>query len=324
MKQFEKPRIFISKCLGQSHCRYDGQVIGSDVVEGLSPFVEYVTTCPEMAIGLPVPREALRIIRSAHQEDRLVFSNSGTDKTEDMLRYSETYLKELGKQDIDGFILKHRSPSCGMNDVKIYKETGKSSGLPGKTTGLFGRTVEKLFPHVPIENEGRLLNYNIREHFMIRVFMMRDFKRVKKTGKIAELIAFHSANKYLLMAFSQRYLSVLGKITANHEGYDFQTLVTSYEMTLAKALEQQPSIQRNINVLLHVFGYFRNHLSSDEKAYFLENMELYHQKRIPFSVLLGILKSWIIHFDEPYLKSQTIFEPYPAHLFKVTDSGKGL
>ncbi len=324
MKKFEKPRIFISKCLGQAHCRFDGQVIGSDVVEGLAPFVDYISACPEMAIGLPVPREALRIIRGENDQDRLVFSNSGTDKTEEMLKFSKEYLQQLSEQDIDGFILKHRSPSCGMNDVKIYKGTGKSNSIPGKTTGLFGRMVEELFPQVPIENEGRLLNYSIREHFMIRVFMMRDFKGVKRSGKVSDLIAFHSANKYLLMAFSQRYLSVLGKIAANQDGLDFQTLLASYEMNLMKALEQPPSIQRNINVLLHVFGYFKKYLNSDEKAYFLENMDLYNQKRIPFSVLLGILRSWVIRFDEPYLKGQTLFEPFPATLFEVTDSGKGL
>lgn len=324
MRQFEKPRIFISKCLGQAHCRYDGAIIGSDVVDELAPFVEYITACPEMEIGLPVPREALRIIRNDELGDRLVFSNSGIDKTDAMQAFAKTFLEKLNEQDIDGFILKHRSPSCGINDVKIYKSTGKSQSLPGKTTGLFGRAAEMLFPHVPLENEGRLLNFNIREHFMIRVFMMRDFKKIKASGKLSELIGFHSANKYLLMAFSQRYLSAMGKVTANHDGLDFKELIRTYEGYLVKALEQPPSTQRNINVLLHVFGYFKKHLNSDEKAFFLENLELYNQKRVPFSVLLGILKSWVVRFDEPYLKGQTLFEPFPATLFAVTDSGKGL
>ncbi len=324
MRQFEKPKIFISKCLGQAHCRFDGAIIGSDVVEGLAPYVEYITTCPEMEIGLPVPREALRIIRNEQQEDRLVFSASGTDKTEDIIRFSKAYLAQLDEKDIDGFILKHRSPSCGINDVKIYKSIGKSNSIPGKTTGFFGRAIEAQFPHVPLENEGRLLNFNIREHFMIRVFMMRDFKKVKRSGSLPELIAFHSANKYLLMGFSQKLLTVMGRITANHDGLGFKELIAAYESHLVKALEQPPSTQRNINVLLHVFGYFKRHLNSSEKAFFLENLELYNLKRIPFSVLLGILRSWVIRFDEPYLKGQTLFEPFPAALFEVTDSGKGL
>lgn len=324
MRQFEKPRIFISKCLGQDHCRFDGGIIISDAVEGLAPFVDIITVCPEMGIGLPAPREALRIIRNDNNEDRLVFSLSGTDKTDEMLSFSTEFLEKLTDEDIDGFILKHRSPSCGINDVKIYKGIGKSNVIPGKTTGFFGRSVEQRFPHIPLETESRLLNFNIREHFMIRVFMMRDFKRVKRSAQLPELIRFHSINKYLLMAFSQRYLSTMGRIVANHEGLPLNELISSYENNLMKALDQPLSVQRNINVLLHVFGYFKRDLSSDEKAFFLENLELYNQKRVPFSVLLGILKSWIIRFDDSYLKDQTLFEPFPAALFEVTDSGKGL
>lgn len=324
MKQLEKPRIFISKCLGQAHCRYDGTIISSDVVEGLSPFVEYITACPEMEIGLPVPREAMRIIRNDQNEDRLVFSQTGVDMTEKILSFSHGFLEKLQEGDIDGFILKDRSPSCGINDVKIYQTIGKSSPLPGKTTGFFGRTAMKLFPYVPVETEGRLMNFNIREHFMIRVFMMRSFKKVKGSGKLSALITFHASNKYLLMAFSQKHLSALGKITANREGLPLHETLSLYEATLVKALEQPLSVQRNINVLLHVFGYFKRDLTSDEKSFFLENIELYNQKRIPFSVMLGILKSWIIRFDIPYLKDQTLFEPFPAALFQVTDSGKGI
>ena len=324
MRQFEKPKIVISKCLGNAHCRYDGGTVNSDLVDGLAPYVEYISVCPEMGIGLPVPREALRIIRNNQDQDRLVFSISGTDKTNEMLSFAKDFLGKLDENDIDGFILKNRSPSCGINDVKIYKDTGKSTIIPGKTTGMFGRTVQMIFPHIPLENEGRLLNYNIREHFMIKVFMMRDFKKVKLSGKMSELIHFHSANKYLLMGFNQKLLANMGKVTANNLGLSFNELIEGYQNNLILALEQPASIPRNINVLMHVFGYFKKHISSNEKAFFLENLELYSQKRVPFSVLLGILRSWVIRFDEPYLKLQTLFEPFPADLFHVTDSGKGL
>ena len=324
MRQFEKPKIVISKCLAKARCRYDGATVNSDLVDGLAPFVEYVTVCPEMGIGLPVPREALRIIRNNQDQDRLVFSISGTDKTNEMLSFAKDFLGKLDEKDIDGFILKNRSPSCGINDVKVYKGTGKSMMIPGKTTGMFGRTVQMLFPHIPLENEGRLLNYNIREHFMIKVFMMRDFKKVKLSGKMSELIHFHSVNKYLLMGFNQKLLANMGKVTANNSGLLFKDVIEGYQDNLIKALEQPASIPRNINVLMHVFGYFKKHINSDEKAFFLENLELYSQKRVPFSVLLGILRSWVIRFDEPYLKGQTLFEPFPVDLFHVTDSGKGL
>lgn len=324
MRKFEKPRIVISRCLGQAKCRYDGAMIHSDLIDGLAPYVDYVSVCPEVEIGLPVPREAMRIVRNEAGEDRMVFSVSGVDKTEEMRGFASSFLDKLDENEVDAFILKHRSPSCGMNDVKIYKGTGKSSMLPGKTTGLFADAVQRRFPHIPIENEGRLLNFNLREQFMIRVFMMRDFKKTKSSGKVSSLTAFHAANKYLLMTFSQRILADMGKIAANQDGKSCPALFSEYEALLVSALSQQPSISRNINVLLHVLGYFKKYLNSAEKSFFLEQLELYNQKRIPFSVMLGVLKSWVVRFDEPYLKGQTLFEPFPSTLFEVTDSGKGL
>lgn len=324
MRTFEKPVVFLSKCLAKCNCRFDGGTIASEVVDRLAPYVTYVTSCPEMAIGLPSPREALRIVRDANGDDHLVFSRTGGDISESMNDFTSAYLDELAAQGVDGFILQHRSPSCGANDVKIYSSHGKSNTLPGKTSGFFGRAVLDRFPQVPVENEGRLLNFNLREHFMIRIFMLKDFKRTVRAGNLASLVAFHTDNKYLLMAFSQKQLTLLGKLLANHDHLPFSVLAALYEANLLKALELPLSTSRNVNALLHIFGYFKNHLSSDEKAFFLENLELYSCKRLPLSALLKILKAWVVRFDDPYLKRQTIFEPFPSALFEVTDSGKGL
>lgn len=324
MKKFEKPTIVISKCIEHDHCRYDGSMITSEVVQLLKPYVNFITVCPEMAIGLPSPREALRIVRDDTQTEKLVFSQSGEDKTESMLSFSEDFLLSLNRADIDGFILKHRSPSCGMNDVKIYKGTGKSNIVPGKTNGLFGAKVLEHYPNVPVENEGRMRNYNLRESFLIGVFTIRDFKTVKFQGKMKDLVKFHSNNKYLFMALSPGHLKAMGKIVANHEKRSFEEILDLYEDHLIKLLLQPMNRNRNINALLHVFGYFKENLTSDEKVYFLENLEMYNQKKVPLSLLLAVLRSWSIRFKTDYLNEQTIFEPFPSDLFDVTDSGKGL
>jgi len=324
MRNFEKPVIFVSKCLGQSKCRYDGSVITNEIITALDPFVSFITVCPEMSIGLPVPREALRIIRNSNGENTLVFSQTGIDVTQKMRDFSNDYLSELKLESVDGFILKNRSPSCGFNDVKIYKGIGKSQMIPEKTAGIFGAMVRDQFPLSAIENEGRLLHYNIREHFMIKIFTLRAFKEMRETQKLSSLIKFHASNKYLFMAFSQQHSKALGKIVANHQQLSPKEIYLRYGNTLMKTLEQPMNIKRNINVLLHIFGYFKNDLSSGEKAFFLEQLEQYSEKRIPFSVMLNILRTWVIRFEEHYLRGQTIFEPYPLALFTVTDSGKGL
>lgn len=324
MNELSKPTIVLSKCIEHGHCRFDGSMISCEVVRMLKPYVNFITVCPEMAIGLPSPRESLRIVRGDDKVDRLMFSQNGDDKTEDMLTFSDDFLGQLNRQEVDGFILKHRSPSCGMNDVKIYKGIGKSNIIPGKTNGIFGGKVLEYYPNVPVENEGRLRNYNLRESFLIAVFSIRNFKLVKHSGKMKDLVKYQSDNKYLFMALSPGHLKTLGKIVANHEKLDVDEVIKKYEEVFIKLLLQPMDRGRNINALFHVYGYFKDLLSSDEKAYFLECLEMYNQKKVPLSMLLALLRSWSIRFNVEYLKGQTIFEPFPKELFDVTDSGKGL
>ncbi len=324
MRTFQKPTVVISKCLEHAACRYDGTMIKSEVVEYLKPYVNFITVCPEMEIGLPAPREALRIVRDDDKADHLVFSKSGEEKTSEMLVFSDAFLKNLTDVDVDGFILKHRSPSCGFNDVKMYKGPGKSNIYPGKTSGVFGGRVKAYYDDYPVENEGRLRHFNIREQFLIGIFTLSTFREVKGSGTLKALVKFHSENKYLFMALSPGTLKVMGKIVANHDKCSVEAVYTAYEVNLKKILLQPMNRSRNINALLHVYGYFKKDLSDEEKVYFLDNIELYMNKKIPLSVLIALLRSWVIRFDEPYLSTQTLFEPYPKELFNVTDSGKGL
>lgn len=323
MKKFKKPNILISRCLEHDNCRYNASMIKSEVVKNLIPHVNFITVCPEMDMGLPAPREALRIVRTNDDIDRLVLSNSGDDYTNQMDEFSKNFLKKLDMEKIDGFVLKHRSPSCGINDVKIYKGTGKSNLLPGKTKGIFAQNLLDLNPDIFVENEGRLRNFNLRESFMIKVFTIASFKDIKN-GSMKDLVEFHSINKYLFMACSPKYSKDLGKIVANHDKLNYSDVIDTYEKTLRSLLNKPLDRGRNINVLFHLFGYFKKLLSAEEKAYFLDKMELYNDKKIPYSNLLAILRAWVVRFDEPYLKNQTIFEPFPIELFDVTDSGKGL
>lgn len=324
MKQFAKPRILISRCLEHEACRYDGSMIRSDIIKGLKPYVDFVTVCPEMQIGLPSPREAMRIVRKASGEEHLLSSQSGIERTPALKAFTEDFIEHLDVQEIDGIILKEKSPSCGINDVKIYDGIGKAKLIPGKTKGLFGGALIQRLPLMPIENEGRLRHFNLREQFLIRIYTQKAFKEVKKSGEMKALVQFQSINKYLFMSFSPGYLKALGKLVANHEKRKFSDLIVEYEEVLSKLLAQDLSPARNVNTLLHVYGYFKDDISAEEKAYFLEKMDLYRQKKIPYMVVLNILGGWAIRFDETYLKGQTLFEPFPQTLFDVTDSGKGL
>lgn len=319
----KKPIVFISKCIEHENCRYDGNSIRSAFVNDLKEYVTFVTECPEMAIGLGVPREAIRIISDGKNE-RLVYSLTGTDVTDKMIAFSSAYANELKKEKIHGFILKSKSPSCGVKEVKAYKTIGKSQSLLNKTSGFFGKVILEYFPGAAIEDEGRLRDYIIREHFLTRIFTMCSFDEVTDDQTMKTLIRFHSQNKYLLMAYNQKYQKMLGKLVANHENKAIATVIQQYHLTLQEALEKPLRRGTNMNMLMHLLGYFKNDLAKDEKSYFLDVLEQYHKKKVPFSVPIAIIYSWVIRFDEEYLKYQTIFKPYPTGILNVSDSGKGI
>lgn len=319
MRAFVQPRVIVSKCLGFAHCRYNGQTIPDAFVQSLQPHVTFLPVCPEVELGLGVPRDPVRVV-FVEEELRLMQPATGTDLTDRMRAFADAFLGSVA--DVDGFILKSRSPSCGFKDVKVYPGTGKV-GSVARSAGFFGGAVMERFSHLAVEDEGRLKNFRLREHFLTKLFTLADFRAVKAAGAMRELVRFHSENKFLLMAYSQKNLRVLGRIVANPEKRPMDEVLTDYERHLWDALVRAPRRNSGINVLMHALGYFSKSLSSREKAFFLDALERYRVGKIPLSAPIGIMNSWIVRFEEPYLMQQAFFEPYPEELVEITDSGKG-
>ncbi|MBN2605187.1 MAG: DUF523 and DUF1722 domain-containing protein [Bacilli bacterium] len=312
-----KPVIVISSCIEHDRCRYDGSFIASKYVKKLKEYLEFITVCPEMAIGLPSPRESIRLVKRDNVGHiQLLGSKSGTDFTDKMNDFSETYLRKLDPQKIDGFILKSKSPSCGIGQVKLYKDILKAPLITGRHTGFFGGKVKEIFPTFPIEHEMRLTNDEIREHFLITVFTRARYKEVKS---MKDLVKFHSDNKYLFMVYNQSSLNRLGNIVANHEKYPLLEVKEKYFDEMLKTLNRMPNRKRNINTLTHIYGYFKKDLRIKEKAFFTDSIAKYEAGLIPISAVLSVLRSWVIRFENEYLLSQTLFEPYPVELSEFPD-----
>lgn len=314
-----KPRIVVSKCLEFEHCRWNGLVISSEFVRKLDGFVDFIKVCPEVEIGLGIPREPIRVVRSG-EEHLLIQPATGRDMTADMVTFSERFLDSLPP--VDGFILKSRSPSCGVKEVKIYAAADKPGGV-GKGSGFFGRTVLSRFTALPTEDEGRLTNFRIREHFLTRIFALARFRTVRDSARMKDVVAFQAGNKLLLMAYNQTELRKLGRIVANPGKKPIDELLNEYEAHLMQALSKPSRFTSDINVLMHALGYFSKKLNHEEKAFFLDTLEQYRGGRIPLSACLSVVRSWIARFGEPYLEMQSYFEPYPTELVEITDSGKG-
>jgi uncharacterized protein YbgA (DUF1722 family)/uncharacterized protein YbbK (DUF523 family) len=319
MRALAKPNVVISKCLGFDRCRWNGAVIPDESVESLKPHVSFQPVCPEVEIGLGVPRDPIRIVDMG-KGPQLIQPATGTDVTEKMRRFTETFLSSL--DDIDGFILKFRSPSCGMKGIKIYAGPEKgAASVPGP--GFFGGAVLEKFPGSATEDEGRLRNFRLREHFLTKLFLMADFRKVQSSGAMRRLVQFQAQNKFLLMGYNQKELRNLGRLVANLEKRPAAEIFEDYEKHLARALARPPRHLSNINVLMHALGYFSPELSHTEKTFLLDSLEHYRAGKIPLSVPLNLIRSWIVRFENDYLQQQTFFMPYPDELMEITDSGKG-
>jgi uncharacterized protein YbgA (DUF1722 family)/uncharacterized protein YbbK (DUF523 family) len=319
---FFKPTIIVSKCLGFEPCRYNGQMEKDEFIERLKQYVDIKTVCPEVSIGLGIPRESIRIVASKEVENlKLMQPKTGIDVYKSMKEFSEEFVNNV--HDIDGFILKSRSPSCGIKDVKVYSSIEKSaSSVKGK--GIFASSVLNKFPNLAIEDEGRLRDYKIRDHFLTKLYIMSEFRAIKKEASLSNLIKFHSNNKLLLMSYNQKELKILGSILGNQKHSNFDEILKQYEEHLGMALSKAPRYTSNINVLIRSTQYFSDKLTSKEKAFILDLIEKYRNERVPLSTPLYVIKSYVVRFDEENLINQTFFEPYPEALVEVRDSGKSI
>jgi uncharacterized protein YbgA (DUF1722 family) len=237
-----------------------------------------------------------------------------------MREFSVRFLCTL--TEADGFILKSRSPSCGLSDAKEFPGA-EGEIASGKGAGFFAGAVLERFPCLAVEDEGRLRNFRIREHFLTKLYTLARFRGVKNWGTADALVNFHSENKLLIMSYSRKELRTLGRITANAEGKPAGETIAAYGERLGHALASPRKRPSSINVLMHALGYFPDRLTARERAYFLDLLTAYREERIPLSAVLTVLESRVIEYGQEYLGRQTFFEPYPRALTELSDSGKG-
>ncbi len=272
--------------------------------------------CPEVECGLSVPREAMRLVGDP-AAPRLVTNKTGIDHTRRMLDYAEVRVEALARDELRGFIFKKDSPSSGLHRVKVYGE----NGIPGKSgRGLFAAAVVDRFPLLPVEEEGRLNDPELRENFIERVFAYNRLKAFLsdyaggKAGGLGALVEFHTIHKLQLMAHSVPLYRELGALVAHAKGRDTAELAERYEELFMKALSMLATVKKNCNVLDHSMGYFKKDLSADEKAELLEIIDRYRKGFVPLIVPITIIRHYVRKYGEAYLEGQIYFAPHPAEL----------
>jgi uncharacterized protein YbgA (DUF1722 family)/uncharacterized protein YbbK (DUF523 family) len=305
--------VGVSACLLGQRVRWDGgHKSDAFLIDTLGRYVQWVPVCPEVEVGLPVPRDTLRLVR--HGEDvRMVMPRSGTDHTREMRAYAARAVRALAARDLCGFVLKKDSPSCGMTRVRVYPENGGAATRDGR--GLFAEELIRQMPHLPVEEEGRLLDRRLRENFVERLFAYRRLKSLfAARWRIANLVAFHSAHKLLLMAHSPAAYSRLGRIVATAKGQPRESLRRRYEGDFMAALTVLATPGRHANVLQHMLGYVSPALDRDQRAEIDRLIDDYRRELAPLLAPLTLLRHHARRLGVAYLLGQVYLEPSPKEL----------
>ena len=306
-------RLGISACLLGRPVRYNGgHRLDQFITETLGRHVEFVPVCPEVECGLPVPREAMRLVGDDPDTPRLVTSRSGRDLTDRMQAWIGGRLEELAKENLLGFIFKSGSPSSGMERVKVYN--GK--GMPVlKGVGMFARAFMTRFPLLPVEDDGRLHDDGLRENFIERLFAMKRWQdTLAAEPGVRGLIAFHTREKLLIMAHSPKHVSRLGALVAHAKERPFPEVRAEYLALLVEALRLKATPAKNANALQHAMGYFKRNLGADEKAELLEVLDHYRLGHVPLIVPVTLVNHYVRVYAQPYLADQSYLHPHPVEL----------
>ncbi len=314
MRVFERPILLLSACLDLQPVRYNGEIVKDDFVLKVREFCGIKTVCPEVGIGLGVPRDKI-IVYVKDGEHRLSQPSTSRELTKDMERFWNTLITNTNFDEIDGVVLKSKSPSCGISNTKVYKDP-EGKVYYGKGKGIFALKLLEIFPLLPVEDEGRLKDYGLRDHFLTRLFAFAHWRIFKKSVKsIKDMYDFHRTYKYILMAYSQKYLRQMGQLLANYNGnQNITDVLNEYEKMFKFALSKKTNVANHTNVLLHIFGYISNFLNFFEKKHFLRIIERYKEGKVPITIPRELLRSWAYRFDDEYVLSQTYLSPYPEEL----------
>jgi len=304
-------KIGVSSCLLGEKVRYDGgHKHDHYITDILGRFFTFVPVCPEVGCGMAVPREAMRL-EGDPENPRLVTNKTHMDMTQKMLVFCHNKVQELESEELCGFIFKKDSPSSGLFRVKVYRDW-----MPVRSgTGLFAAAVVKHFPLLPVEEEGRLNDPDIRENFIERVFSYRRWKDfLLDKPDLGKMVMFHTRNKLLIMAHSVEIYREMGKLVADGKGMKWAELLHRYEELFMKALSLHATVRKNSNVLMHIMGYFKRELSHDEKEELLGVTNQYRDRILPLIVPITLLKHYVSKYGQDYLKQQYYLSPHPAEL----------
>jgi uncharacterized protein YbgA (DUF1722 family)/uncharacterized protein YbbK (DUF523 family) len=317
---YPKIRLAVSNCLLGVKCRYNGGHAQDDfVTDRLGKYVEFIPFCPEDA-AMGTPRESVRLCK-VEDQIRVLGGRSGKDYTDGLVTYNTKMVARLVNKQIDGAIVKAKSPSCGLDRIKIYKPTGEWLGSPqGVGQGLFTQALQQALPHIALEDEGRLFDPWLRENFALQLFTLARWREfLAEQPSVAGFQAFHRRHKFLLQSKNEALYREMGPIVAATDLNNWAQQTEAYQALLYRLLAMKTQRNAMINVLEHLYGYVKTQVSPPQKALYHETLDEFREGVIPLIAMMKLLRQWVVEFDVAYLQDQWIFDPYPADLALRSD-----
>jgi uncharacterized protein YbgA (DUF1722 family)/uncharacterized protein YbbK (DUF523 family) len=304
--------IGISECLLGEKVRFNGgHQHNHYITDSLGQYFEFMSYCPEVSIGMGIPREPIRLVGSPESPRAVGTKDASFDVTDKLNDYSNKTSKSL-PEEMCGFILKSKSPTCGMERVKVYHNNGNPNA---QSRGLFAKALLENNPTLPAEEEGRLADPALRENFIERVFLMRRWKDLMKEGINADkLIEFHAQHKLSLMAHHPMSYKELGGLLSDLKNKDIHALANDYFSRLMRGFTYKASRAKNTNVLQHCSGYLKNYLDKSDKEELQNIIQRYYQSEIPLIVPITLLSHYFRKYPNDYMSKQTFLKPYPNEL----------
>lgn len=304
-------KIAVSSCLLGNNCNYSACHNKDDfVVDELSSYVEYLPFCPEVVM-LGTPRETIRIVKVGNKEC-VIGNNSGKDYTNELTSISIEQVEEIVKEEICGFIFKSKSPSCGIDRVKVYTQ---KNGIDRVRAGVMATYVMEKYPLLPIEDNSRLLDPWLRENFVMQIFAYRDFEILKKANpKQKDLVEFHTSYKFLCMSKSTKSYQELGRIVSNMQKLPFEEVLKQYEIAFKGMLQLKNSRRKSFNTLQHLYGFMKHLVDNEEKNEILSQFDDFKKGLIPIISPLNLILMLAKKYKIAYLLTQKYLNPYPKEL----------
>ena len=312
---FPRLKIAVSDCLRGTECRYNGGHSQYDFVNHeLAKYADFYPFCPEAAT-IGTPRETIRLV-GVDGKVKVLGSKSKHDYTAGIEDYDNKIIPKFLAKDIDGAVVKSRSPSCGMERIKVYRPDGQWYGSTDPMqAGLFTPQLMESMPSLAIEEDGRLNDAWLRENFMMRVFTKARWREfVNSDPSLVTFQAFHRDHKYLLLSKNETIYREMGALVATTRKYNLTESMLGYQVKLFELLAYRSKRGQVKNVLDHIYGYFKKHATDDEKQFYHETVQEFYQGIVPLITVIKILQQFLNHYGSDYLKSQVFFDPYPADL----------